>query len=239
VLMGSALMMGAAHALEPGHGKTLLSVHFSSSRSRLRDAAMIGVLITLLHAASIIVYGLIGVGLAHTFFNSTEAVIKAGAVLAGAALLLLGVWWTWQAWQPVQTCHHHDHEPIQNWASFQRQLTLSLASSLVPCPSAIIVVTTMVTMGGAAQAWHAGLFLVLFSLGLSLTLIVAGVLLSASTRPLTRYLTPIRSQVLPLLRKTSAIAMVLLGGFILGKALWFTSPSEVHEFEHVLHLVHP
>jgi ABC-type nickel/cobalt efflux system permease component RcnA len=119
LLMGSALALGVAHALEPGHGKTLLSVHFSGSKNRLRDALQIGLLITLLHAASITLYGAIGVGLAKTFFQSPEALVNAGSLMAGAVVLLLGGWWTWQAWATPPSCHHHEHHMEQFFTAIQ------------------------------------------------------------------------------------------------------------------------
>jgi nickel/cobalt transporter (NicO) family protein len=189
LLMGSALALGAAHALEPVHGKTLLSVHFSGTKNRLRDALQIGLLITMLHAASITLYGAIGVGLAKTFFQSPEALVNAGSLMAGTVVLLLGGWWTWQAWATPPSCHHHEHDAtLTTWNSFSRQFNLSLASSLVPCPSAIIVVVSMLTLGQTAQLTDAFTFLLVFSVGLSLTLILASTLLSIPGRHLAQQL---------------------------------------------------
>ena len=240
-LMGSALALGAAHALEPGHGKTLLSVHFSGSKSRLRDAWQIGLLITLLHAASITLYGALGVGLAKTLFQSPEALVQAGSVFAGILVLALGLWWTWQAWLPAKTCHHHDHDAsLTNWNSFGRQFNLSLASSLVPCPSAIVVVVSMLTLGGRAQLTDALTFLLVFSVGLSLTLILAGTLLSIPGRQLAHYGRGV-NQLLPWLKKVSAIAMVLLGSFLVGKALWSEpmNHDEMQEAQQMLRFTAP
>jgi nickel/cobalt transporter (NicO) family protein len=212
--MGSALALGAAHALEPGHGKTLLSMHFSSATQigqRLKQAAQIGFFITILHATSIVVYGLIGVSLANTLLKDTHQMMQTGGIIAGLLIMVIGLGWIWAAWQPLKADCHHEHD-----TGMKRPIILSLVSSLTPCPSAIGVVVAMVSLGGAARVTDAALFLLLFSMGLSTTLIICSTLLSIPASKLAHYWP--QAGVTHFLRKTSAVAMVCLGGFIIYQA---------------------
>jgi nickel/cobalt transporter (NicO) family protein len=265
-LMLPALLLGAAHALEPGHGKTLLSMHFSVSQDRLKEGLVLCGLMTLLHAVSLSVYGALGVFLARTVaqVSASANLFQLSGVLAGLGILGCGVFWAKQAWQPVpivavpslqgveprlQATVAHDHAPCcdhahaplpsaRTWqtegkAAFSRQMVLSVISSLVPCPSAVVVVMAMLTMGGAARLWDAMMFLGVFSFGLALTLVLAGALLSVPSRKLAQAAS-LKQSLLPLLRKASAVAMLVLGGFILVRSVWWPAGAEPEEVKALL-----
>ncbi|MBX5496118.1 MAG: high frequency lysogenization protein HflD, partial [Bryobacteraceae bacterium] len=57
--LGLAFFLGAAHALTPGHGKTIVAAYLAGSRGRVLDAVWLGGIVTFTHTASVFVLGLI------------------------------------------------------------------------------------------------------------------------------------------------------------------------------------
>lgn len=54
-----AVLLGAAHSLAPGHGKTLMAAYLVGQRGSLRDAAYIGLTVTLAHTAGVLALGIV------------------------------------------------------------------------------------------------------------------------------------------------------------------------------------
>src|SRR5438552_1521222 len=52
-----AFFLGAAHALTPGHGKTLVAAYLAGSRGRMSDAIYLGGVVTATHTASVFLLG--------------------------------------------------------------------------------------------------------------------------------------------------------------------------------------
>ncbi len=53
-----ALILGAGHALIPGHGKTIMAAYLAGRRGRPRDALVVGFTVTATHTAGVLVVGL-------------------------------------------------------------------------------------------------------------------------------------------------------------------------------------
>ncbi|HEY7281959.1 MAG TPA: hypothetical protein VID47_10220 [Actinomycetota bacterium] len=58
-----AAAFGAAHALLPGHGKTLIAAYLVGQGGRLRQATQVGVAVAFMHSASVLALGLAILGL--------------------------------------------------------------------------------------------------------------------------------------------------------------------------------
>ncbi|MGH9281161.1 MAG: nickel transporter, partial [Acidimicrobiales bacterium] len=54
-----AIVLGAVHALAPGHGKTVMAAYLVGQRGSFRQAWLIGITMTLTHTAGVLVLGLI------------------------------------------------------------------------------------------------------------------------------------------------------------------------------------
>jgi nickel/cobalt transporter (NicO) family protein len=54
-----ALGLGALHALTPGHGKALVAAYLIGSRGRVRDAALLGGVVTLTHTLGVVLLGVV------------------------------------------------------------------------------------------------------------------------------------------------------------------------------------
>lgn len=60
-----AALLGAAHALTPGHGKTIVAAYLVGSGGRVRDAVYLGLIVTFTHTSSVILLGLITLFASH------------------------------------------------------------------------------------------------------------------------------------------------------------------------------
>jgi nickel/cobalt exporter len=56
-MLGLALIFGAAHALAPGHGKTIMAAYLVGTKGRPRDAVLLGAIVSVMHTASVLVLG--------------------------------------------------------------------------------------------------------------------------------------------------------------------------------------
>ncbi|WP_073925521.1 high frequency lysogenization protein HflD [Streptomyces sp. CB03911] len=82
-----SVVLGAGHALLPGHGKTVMAAYLAGRRGRTRDAVTVGATVTVTHTAGVLV-----VGLALTSFSALagDAVLGWLGVVSGALVALVG-----------------------------------------------------------------------------------------------------------------------------------------------------
>jgi nickel/cobalt exporter len=85
-----AVVLGAAHALAPGHGKTVMAAYLVGLRGSLRQAATIGATVTVTHTAGVLLLGLV---LSASRAVASERVypwlgLASGLLLAGVGLTL-------------------------------------------------------------------------------------------------------------------------------------------------------
>ncbi|WP_406447819.1 high frequency lysogenization protein HflD [Streptomyces sp. NBC_00876] len=82
-----SLVLGAGHALLPGHGKTVMAAYLAGRRGSIRDAVTVGATVTITHTAGVII-----IGLCLTTFSSLagDAVLNWLGVISGALVTLVG-----------------------------------------------------------------------------------------------------------------------------------------------------
>jgi len=123
-IYGAALVLGAAHALEPGHGKTVVSAYLIGSRGRNIDAILLGLVVTFTHSFSIILLGIAAKYFSRYFTD--EQLHGYLGIFASLTILILGIWLLKTRWHALHDPdgdhghhhffgghhhHHHDHEP--------------------------------------------------------------------------------------------------------------------------------
>ncbi len=59
VALGISFVLGALHALTPGHGKTMVAAYLIGTKGRMRDAVILGLIVTATHTSSVILLGVI------------------------------------------------------------------------------------------------------------------------------------------------------------------------------------
>jgi ABC-type nickel/cobalt efflux system permease component RcnA len=204
-----AVGLGALHALEPGHGKTIVAAYLVGSRGTPRHAVLLGVIVTAAHTAGVYLLGAI------TLYASRWIVpeqlypwlgITSGLMIVGvASYLLLRVWTGEAAEHSHLSGESHSHwfasltrphsaqeasvaagtlEPKATGVSLRQLLTLGITGGMVPCPAALVVLLSALSLHRVGL----GLFLIVaFSLGLAAVLIVIGLLMVHARRFMARW----------------------------------------------------
>ena len=91
-ILGLAFLFGSAHALGPGHGKTVMAAYLVGTRGRTVDAVLLGLIVSLMHTGSVLVLGLALLQLDR--FGAIERIypvltVVSGLAVAGFAAVLL------------------------------------------------------------------------------------------------------------------------------------------------------
>ncbi|WP_131747713.1 hypothetical protein [Frankia sp. Cppng1_Ct_nod] len=84
---GLALVLGAAHAFAPGHGKTMMAAYLVSERGTLRQVGLIGLTVTATHTVGVLLLG-VALSLSTTF--APERFYPWLNVISGVLLLVMG-----------------------------------------------------------------------------------------------------------------------------------------------------
>jgi nickel/cobalt exporter len=185
-----AFWLGAMHALEPGHGKTIVAAYLVGSRGNMKHAALLGATVTFTHTISVF---LLGIGtLLLSSYIVPEKIIPVLGVVSGISIVLIGGWLFYQRWRAFLHArahalghhhhhhdhhhhdHHHDHDHVPPGdITLTSLMALGASGGLVPCPAAMVLLLSAIAIG------RVGLGLVLliaFSLGLAGVLMAIGML---------------------------------------------------------------
>ena len=85
-----ALFLGAAHGLEPGHGKTIVAAYLVGARGTVSNALFLGGIVTLTHTFSVILLGL--VALFASQYILPEQIFPYLGTASGLLIMGLGTW---------------------------------------------------------------------------------------------------------------------------------------------------
>jgi len=97
LLLVVAFVLGAIHALSPGHGKSLMAAYLVGTHGKLRDVLVLGFTITISHVFSVVVLGLIALWLEDFFLPGTVSLyFSLGSAIL---ILLIGVWLFISRWK--------------------------------------------------------------------------------------------------------------------------------------------
>jgi ABC-type nickel/cobalt efflux system permease component RcnA len=102
-----AAALGAFHALEPGHGKTVVAAYLVGSRGTARHALILGLIVTASHTAGVYLLG------AVTFYAShyvvPERLYPWVALVSGLTIAGLGLSLFLRHYAGAAPAHHHHH----------------------------------------------------------------------------------------------------------------------------------
>lgn len=188
-----AFALGGAHALSPGHGKTVVGAYLVGSRGTPKHAAFLGLTVTVTHTAGVFLLGLV------TLFASKYILperlfpilgLVSGVVVTAVGLNLIGSRWRAAFGMPD---HHHDHPDDMDGnfththdgvthshlppgadgtpVTWRSLLALGVTGGLLPCPSALVVLLSAVSLN---RVGYGLLLVVAFSLGLAGVLTAIG-----------------------------------------------------------------
>ncbi len=106
----TSIFLGAMHALEPGHGKTVVAAYLVGSKGRKIDAALLGLVVTFTHTFSIILLA-IALKLTSNRITMTEESLHGYlGTVAGIIIFIIGVWMLAQRIRGREPFHFHSHD---------------------------------------------------------------------------------------------------------------------------------
>ena len=201
-----AVGLGAFHALEPGHGKSLVAAYLVGSHGTFKHALLLGLVVTAAHTAGVYLLGL--VTLYASNYIVPERLYPWIALISGVMITVFGGALLLRRHRDKHAIHshqhhghthhhhgphdheshshgdaHHHHEPNQN-VSLKQLLVLGISGGIIPCPAALVVLLSAVSM----QRIGLGLLLICaFSTGLAVVLVAVGMLMVYARRFMSRF----------------------------------------------------
>jgi ABC-type nickel/cobalt efflux system permease component RcnA len=178
MLLLLAAGFGAAHAMTPGHGKTLVAAYLVGERGTMWHALVLGLVTTLTHTGAVLILAAV---LFFLYPDTLPAQVQEVLGVGGGLLVAgLGVWLLLRR-LALGSDHvhvgggHHHHLPVSvnREGGWWGLIVLGISGGIVPCWDAI----AMFGFGVSAHRMGLALQLLLaFSAGLAAVLILIGVL---------------------------------------------------------------
>jgi nickel/cobalt exporter len=106
--IGIAFALGAAHALTPGHGKTIVAAYLVGSRGTLKHAAFLGAMVTFTHTVSVFLLGMATLFLFQ--YIVPENITRVLGAVSGLSIVAIGAWMLYKRLGGTGHTHSHDHE---------------------------------------------------------------------------------------------------------------------------------
>ena len=166
-LLLGALVLGAAHALQPGHGKTIVAAAAVGQGGSPWRGAWLGLATAAVHLTSV---ALIAAVLAATRTSRPAEIHLALARLAGFAITSVGLW---RVGRCLAGFAEHDHRQEVEEGGPRGLLSVALAGGIVPCWDAV----ALILLADGLERLPLGLVLLsAFSLGMAGVLVLVGLL---------------------------------------------------------------
>lgn len=160
-----ALLLGSAHAIQPGHGKTLVAATAVGESGGWLAALALALIVTVAHMSGVLA---VAFGLWATRSTRYQEINTVLAQVAGFAIAAIGLW------RLGRHLGRHGEHPSGDAAAplpGRSLLTLGLAGGLVPCWDAVL----LIILAEAIGRLRLGLVLLAaFSLGMALVLVMVG-----------------------------------------------------------------
>ena len=234
--------LGALHALEPGHGKTIVAAYLVGSRGTgtAYTAVFLGLIVTAAHTAGVYLLGAVTLG-ASKYIVPDQLYPWLG-MISGIVIAIFAAYLMIRAWtnsedvdrnEEIGIDHSHWFDSLRGARAGNRRelsgqaakevslsqlLTLGITGGMVPCPAALVVLLGAFSMHRVGF----GLFLIVaFSLGLATVLVSIGLFMVYARQFVSRWKSDgaIMKRWLPV---ASAGFMLILGLGIAGRALLST-----------------
>jgi nickel/cobalt transporter (NicO) family protein len=172
-----AMFWGAAHALSPGHGKTIVTAYLVGRRGTPRDAAVLGGIVTLTHTIGVFALGIVTLALSQwvvpdRLYPWLDLAAGASVVVVGLAVLRARTR-EWRHELAHRHGHRHEHHHDEPGHGLRGLLAVGISGGALPCPSALVVLLAAISLHRLAF----GLVLIVaFSVGLAVSITGVGLL---------------------------------------------------------------
>jgi nickel/cobalt transporter (NicO) family protein len=208
--LGLALFWGAAHALSPGHGKSIVTAYLVGQRGTPRHAAVLGLTVTVTHTIGVFALGLVTLLLSrfvvpdhlYPWLNLVTGLLVVG--IGGS--VLRARWRHSRIHARGEHHHHHHHHHAPTDLRARSLLAVGVSGGLLPCPSALVVLLAAVSLHRLAYGF---VLILAFSIGLAATITGIGVVAVLARSAFARL--SFEGRVLRLLPAASAAAILAAG----------------------------
>jgi len=221
LLYTSAFGLGMLHAIEPGHGKSLVTVYLVGKHSTWQQAVALGLVVAFSHTFSVLALGTASASLIQWWAASQSNVLHWIELIAGALIISVGLMMLWHANRTPATEEHHCHhkhcevDTIHPPSSLKEIFMLGIASGFCPSPLPLILLVTSLSLGGFGQLAQAVGYLFAFSLGLASIITVLGVALIYSKNRAMPWLKKLPDGWAKRFNQASALLIILLGLYLM------------------------
>jgi nickel/cobalt transporter (NicO) family protein len=165
--LGAAFFWGMAHALSPGHGKTIVAAYLAGRRGTPWHAAALGVIVTATHTIGVFALGLVTLALSQ--FIVPEQLYPWLNLVSGVLVIAIGAAVFRSRFRHRRGhAHGHHHHHHEDEALSRRSLVaVGITGGLLPCPSALVVLLAAISLHRVPFGM---LLIVAFSAGLALSI---------------------------------------------------------------------
>ena len=174
-----AFGLGIAHALSPGHGKTVIAAYLVGTSGSRAQAVVLGPLVAMSHTAGVLLLG--AVTLVASQFIAPERLYPYLSAAAGLVVVALGAMLVRGRIRARAHGHDHIHAPSRPSSAFgwRPLVALGLSGGIVPSASALVLLLASIHFGQLVL----GFVLILsFGLGMAATLVGVGIALVGAAR---------------------------------------------------------
>ncbi|RUU03178.1 ABC transporter permease [Mesorhizobium sp. USDA-HM6] len=154
------VVFGAAHAITPGHSKTLLAAYVTGSRVKLSRGLLASLALSFTHIALAVLIAVLALPVVSIALGSVGRAPALETISRGL-LALVGVWMKWRALRGRHYHHTHEGEAV------------GVMAGLIPCPLTLFVMTFAIARG---VPWAGLVFAVAMMAGVAITLGIVVVL---------------------------------------------------------------
>ncbi|MCQ6963168.1 sodium:proton antiporter [Methanolobus chelungpuianus] len=151
----SAFLLGALHALEPGHGKSIMAVFVMGTDADVKDALLLGLTIVFSHVIVVMALGVASIYLVETL--NVDLTHDIMSLMGGAILIAVGLW--------ILRKFYHPHEHVID--TKKGIIAIGLSTGLIPCPAALAILLLSLSND---QVYNGLFYVLVFSIGLAIAI---------------------------------------------------------------------
>ena len=221
--LAAALFWGAAHALSPGHGKTIITAYLVGQRGTPGHAALLGLIVTVTHTIGVFALGVVTLALSQ--FVVPDRLYPWLNLVSGLLVVGIGASVFYSRFRTrlaharahargLEHDHHHAHDHdhghghshVPEGPGLRGLVAVGVSGGLLPCPSALVVLLAAISLHRIAFGL---LLIVAFSMGLALTITGIGLIAVFAKRAFGRM--SFQGRVVGLLPALSALVILVVG----------------------------
>ena len=205
IAYGSTLILGALHALEPGHGKSFIAAYLIGEKLNMRHILTLGVSLLISHFLLLAIIAL----LMRFIFASelTENLHETLSWIGPIIILAFGFYLLFNhrhSHEEQDVFHHHSTEKSNG--SLKKSVIVGAISGLLPCPTVI----APIMLSGAVNNFHNAIFYILvYVLGMGAVMFVMMSLFFLLREALLKRMDLVASKINPHL--VSAVLIIIVG----------------------------